>query len=503
MRDDSVVGYADDGTVLDLILGVLEAFRRERISYCYWKSTRRVQEVLRGTADLDLLIAKADQHRAQAILLDHGLKHFLAVAVRDHPAIRSFLGYDEPSGLIIHLHLHFRLVLGERLLKNYQVPWEAALLADATPHPAMPLMILDPASEAVLLATRACLELSRLDPATLRGWAATIIKFERDRQALATRVDREVLRERAVAFLGEDLADRTVEAVFGERPLQKQRHFRRLVRRRMAVYRTYNTIEARLRSVGRSLCWLAGSINARFAHRPRPWSRRAPGGGSVIAVVGVDGSGKTTTVVRIREWLGSEVDVVPIYFGTGGGRPTLFLLPLKLLVPIAMRLFAKKPRGSSHGTVSNQRPGMLYSVLLTIWATVLAFEKRLKLNAARRGADRGLVVIADRYPQDELADFNDGPLLPRLTGVPAGLRRFEAAAYALARRLPPDLVLRLEASPETIGAREPDMAHAVVRERTTAIKRLTFPGAKLVRVDAEQPLEDVIRAVKREIWRVL
>jgi hypothetical protein len=104
---------------------------------------------------------------------------------------------------------------------------------------------------------------------------------------------------------------------------------------------------------------------------------------------------------------------------------------------------------------------MCYSVFLTVWATVLAVEKRLKLNAARRGANRGLVVIADRYPQDEIVDFNDGPLLPRLAHVPRWLRRFEEASYALARRLPPDLVLRLDASPETIVAREPNMAPAV------------------------------------------
>jgi thymidylate kinase len=502
MRDDSVVG-SSDGTVLDLILVVLEAFRQQRISYCYWKSARRVQEVLSGNADLDLLIGRSDRHRAQQVLLDRGLKHFPTVAVRNHPAISSYLGYDEPSGLIVHLHLHFRLVLGERLAKNYQVPWEAPLLADAQPHPTIPLRILDPATEAVLLVTRACLELSWFDPATVRGRSATTAKFQRDRHSLAAQIDRPVLRRRAAELLGEDIADETVQAVFGDPPLQKQRHFRRLVRRRMAVYRTYNTVEARLRSLGRSVCWLAGGINARFAHRPRPWSRLVPGGGSVIAVVGVDGSGKSTAVACVREWLGSEMDVVPIYFGTGGGRPTLLLLPLKLLVPIVTRLFASKPRGSSHGAVSDRRPGIIYSGLLAVWATVLAVEKRLKLSAARRGADRGLVVIADRYPQDEIVDFNDGPLLPRLAHVPAWLRRFEASAYALARRLPPDLVLMLQASPETIAQREPGMAPAVVQQRTTALNGLTFQGAKLVRIDAGQPLAEVTRAVKRAIWQAL
>lgn len=503
MRDNSIVGSTTDGTVLDLLLRVLEAFRQEAVSYCYWKSTRRVHEVLRGEADLDLLIAKTDQHRVQEILLRCGLKLFPAVAARDHPAITSFLGYDEPSGLIVHLHIHFRLILGERLLKNYRVPWEDTLLADAVAHPTMPLSILGPADEAVLLVTRACLELGRLDPVTFRGRAAAIGKFERDRGELARQVDRKTLRQRAAALLGEDLADMVVEAVHGAQPLERQRHLRRLIRKRTAVYRTYNGVEARSRSLGRAVHWLAGGLNKRFAHKPRPWSRRAPGGGSVIALVGVDGSGKTTVVACMREWLGAELDVMPIYFGTGGGRPTLLLLPLKLMVPLATRLFAKKPRGSSHGTVSDRQPGTLYGVFLAVWATVLAVEKRLKLNAARRGASRGLVVIADRYPQDEIAGFNDGPLLPRLVRAPRRLRQFEAAAYTLARRLPPDLVLKLEASPETIAAREPDMASAVVLERTAAVQRLTFAGAKVVRIDAEQPLVEVIRAVKREIWQVL
>ena len=503
MRDDSMVGCSADGPVLDLLLDVLNAFRMQAVSYCYWKSTLRLPEVLRGQSDMDLLIARSDQHRAQKVLLDHGLKLCPSVATSDHPAISSFLGYDEPSGRIIHLHLHFRLILGERLLKNYRLPWEAALLANAITHPNLPLRTLDPASEAVLLAVRSYLDLGRLDPVTVRSLQGTRRKFEADRAALAGQVDRQVWRDRAAAVAGEDLADPLADAFYADQPLQNHRRLRRIVRRRMAIYRTYNTIELRSRSAGRVVAWLAGGINRQFLHVPRPSRRLAPNGGSVIALVGVDGSGKTTVVATIRAWLGTELDVVPIYFGTGGGRPSLLLLPFKLMVGLTGRLFANKPRGSSHGTVSNRQPGLLYSVGLTVWATVLSVEKRHKLIAARRGAERGVIVVGDRYPQDEIADFNDAPLLPRLSRIPRWLRRFEANAYALARQLPPDLILKLEASAATIATREPDMDPTVVRERTAALQRLTFPGAKVVRIDAEQPLAEVIRAVKREIWRLL
>lgn len=490
-------------SILPLFILVLGDFHRHNVSYCYWKSSRRIEAALTGESDLDLLIARDDRHRAEHLMLGRGLKPFPSTAGRDHPAISSFLGYDEPSGLIVHLHLHFRLVVGERLLKNYRLPWEETILARAILHPVLPVRMLDPASEALLLSVRSCLELTRSDPLALRGWTALKRKFALDRQHIAAQVDRTVLRERAAELLGEATADLLADAVYvGQTPRDKRR-LRRRLRKELAAHRSYNALEARLRSSVRAVVWVAGGLNKRFFRLPRPWSRRVPGGGCVVAVIGVDGSGKSTVVSTVRDWLGAEIDVVPIYFGTGNGRPSLLLWPFKLMLPLVMRVIGAKPKGSSHGRVSGQTPGPLYSMLLMGWATVLAMEKRIKLLAAHRGASRGLIVVTDRYPQNETPDFNDGPLLPRLPIALPWLRRFEARAYALAQGLPPDLVVKLDATPTTLARREPEMSPAVIQERVGALSALAFPGARVVHVDAEQPLARVIRAVKREIWRLL
>jgi hypothetical protein len=486
-----------------VLLALLSEFHREKISYCYWKSSRRIPAVLDGESDVDLLGAREDQHRAQAILFARGFKHFPSVAGQDHPAISSFLGYDEQSGRLIHVHFHVCLIVGERLLKNYRVPWEPIVLARAVLHPTLPIRILDPASEAILLVVRACLELRRLDPMTLRGWQATTSKFELDRRQLATRVDRTTLRNAAAELLSEDLAESVADAFFNEQPLERQTGLSRRMTRHFAADRTYIAFEARMRSAGRALLWVAGHLNKGLLHAPRPWNRRAPGGGCVVAIIGIDGSGKSTSVAAMRAWLGSEIDVVPIYFGTGDGRPSLLLRPFKLMVPLVTRLLRTKPKGASHRRMSGRAPGVLYGVLLTVWAAVVALDKRKKLIAARRGASRGLIVLADRYPQDQILGFNDGPLLTRLTVVPNWLRRFEANAYALAARLPPDLVIELVVTPETAAKREPDMDTAIIRERIAALSRLEFPHARVVSVDAERAQADVIRAIKQEIWRLL
>jgi thymidylate kinase len=490
-------------TAVSALESVLNEFRRQKISYCYWKSSRRLHAVFGGDGDVDLLVARYDQHRAQSILLKRNFKLFPSVADRDHPAVVSFLGHDESSGRLVHIHVHFRLVVGERPLRNYRLPWEEAFLARAVFHPSLPIRIIDPAGEALLLVMRECLELRLADAVTLRRWKLVTRKFALDQAELVGRVEPGALRAIAAELLGEDLAELITEAFFHGPPLHRQRRLVRRVRAHAAAHRSYNGIEARMRSTSRTVLGIVGKLNVHYFRMPRLWNRRAPGGGCMVSIIGVDGSGKSTLVAAMREWLGSKVDVIPIYFGTGDGRPSLFLWPFKLMMPLAMRVLGRKPKPqcASHGPRSGSPPGLLYSVLLTVWAAVVALDKRKKLIAARRGTNRGLIVLTDRFPQDQSAGFNDGPLLSRLTAAPRWLRRFEATAYSLACRVPPDLVIKLIVTPETIARREPNMDPAVLRERIAALERLDFFGARVVSINAERPLKEVVRAVKREIWR--
>jgi hypothetical protein len=504
-RGDPLLTQAaqEEGSVLPLVLAVLNEFNRRRVSYCYWKSSQRAHLVMSGEGDLDLLIGREDQHRAQALLLGLGLKPFPCVAFRDHPSISSFLGYDEPSGRLVHLHLHFRLIIGEPLLKNYRIPWEDEILARGVRHETLPLLILDPVSEALLLVVRSCLEITHLDPIALRDRRRLNGKFVLDHNELRKRVDVSALRERAIGLFGTELGGLVAAAFRDDPPLWNQRRLRSRVRRHFAVCRSYNSVELRLRSVGRTLLSVAAGINSRLFHLPVASRRKAPGGGCRVAIIGLDGSGKSTVVAAMRDWLSSEIDVASLYFGTGDGRASLFVRPFKLIIPLVTRLLRTKPKGASHGKISSGPPTPLYSALMMVWALVVALEKRVKLATASRAANRGLVVVTDRYPQDEVLGFNDGPMLPRLPKAPHWLRRFEASSYALAHRVPPDLVVKLIVGPETTAKREPDMDRGVIEERIEGLKRLTLKGAHVVSVDARQPLPRVLADVRREIWRFL
>ena len=116
------------------------------------------------------------------------------------------------------------------------------------------------------------------------------------------------------------------------------------------------------------------------------------------------------------------------------------------------------------------------------------------------GGCAGICRWTDRYPQNEIPGFNDGPLLQRLPRCPAWLRRFEASTYAFAQRAPPDLVIKLQVGPETVVQREPQMVKSIIDQRIAWLNELTFSSTRIVSIDATRPLEEVHRKAKHEIW---
>jgi thymidylate kinase len=337
----------------------------------------------------------------------------------------------------------------------------------------------------------------------LYRWQSTTRNIALDRAELANRVERDALRTLAIQVLGEEFAELVANALYPEAALGRRAHLRRAIRRHCAAYRTYNAVESRARSLARGISWVARSLNKKLPHAPRMSNRCAPAGGLLVAFVGVDGSGKSTALGSIKNWLGPKFDVIPMYFGTGEGRASLWLRPFKLILPIIVRILRRHQHrgGRSPNGFQGHAASLPYQAMLMGWAIAVALDKRKKLKVARRALNRGFIVLADRYPQSQTAGFNDGPMLTSLPAVPDWLRRFEAGVYRIARQLPPNLVIKLVAREDTIARREPEMDPALVQDRIAALRHLQFPGARVVCVDAEKPLAEVIGLIKQEIWR--
>ena len=115
--------------MLKSIHQMFEAFEKSGIEYCHWKSNEHLAEALDGETDLDILFLPEQRAMLDCVLNQCGLKRFRAVQLMQYNAIEDYIGFDEATAKIWHLHLHYRLTLGEKHLKGYTVaPWGDYLL---------------------------------------------------------------------------------------------------------------------------------------------------------------------------------------------------------------------------------------------------------------------------------------------------------------------------------------------------------------------------------------
>jgi hypothetical protein len=116
-----------------------------------------------------------------------------------------------------------------------------------------------------------------------------------------------------------------------------------------------------------------------------------------------------------------------------------------------------------------------------------------------------MIVICDRYPQNEFMGFNDGPRLnhwsQHRSPILRALANWEHAAYREATLHAPDLVMKLHVTPEVAARRKPDMPREVLPRKAQAVKSLRFPPeTHVVDIDSDQSLEQVLQHVKQAIW---
>jgi thymidylate kinase len=233
----------------------------------------------------------------------------------------------------------------------------------------------------------------------------------------------------------------------------------------------------------------AFGLAERLWARVRPSGQRLVSGGSVVALLGGDGSGKSTCADALEAWLESSIATVHLHLG----RPTRSLATFA--VGGALKLLRRL--GASSKTIAHLE-------LLRFACT--ARDRYALYRRARRFATGGGIAICERYPLPEswaLAGPSEaqGHALAAQSGLATAIRKWERRFYE--RMVAPDVVFLLRLDPDTAVSRKPTEPADYVRERArlTAETDWSRSGARIV--DAAQPLPQVLATLKAELWSTL
>jgi hypothetical protein len=503
---------------LALVSSLFRSLDEAGVDYCHWKSNEHLAAGAAGRTDLDVLVARRHQMELQRILAMLGLKRFATPPLRAYPAVEDYIGFDHGTGRLAHLHLHFELTLGERYLKGYRLPWEARILASRRRDREQGIYVADPAFELLLLLVRSALKL-RIRDRLRQAWAgpSAVEKsdFERELAWLQERVAQSDVLAVAHDLLGPACLPPLKRLLATPMSARALAEFAAVLRPSLSVHRTYGRFESALRVWARELNSYADAVNRRYLHRPVPLRRISPRGGTIIALVGSDGAGKSTLSRSLQSWLGWKIDVMPIYFGSGDGHAAFYRQPLLLAHRAIHPLLGRADRSDTaaepaveEGVRREAAEGKWRAAARIVWALALSLEKRGKLRRMSRARNRGMVVICDRYPQFDFPGFNDGPLLAHWRQhrwqICRRLAAWEAVPYIEAGRAAPDIVIRLVAAPAVVSLRRPDMSRHNLERRVEAVKALRFsPTTRVIELDAAGDLDEIALDARRHVWSVL
>src|SRR5690348_15840111 len=116
-----------------------EALRGERVAYLQWKGNWKRSRWMSGEGDIDLLVDRSAEPRFSGVLWSLGFSRADPPPESAIAGIESHFGFDPATGRLIHVHTHYRLVVGGIWRTVYRLPIEEPLLPSAMPGADYPM----------------------------------------------------------------------------------------------------------------------------------------------------------------------------------------------------------------------------------------------------------------------------------------------------------------------------------------------------------------------------
>jgi thymidylate kinase len=490
-----------------LLERLLATLKSEGIVFCHWKSNLYFKDSAGKNRDLDILVSRQHSQAFETALLSLGFRHAIDRMQVRVPAVLHFYGLDRATGTLVHLHVYYRVITGESLLKNYAFPVEGMLLQALRIEDGMPMP--QRAAELLILVLRIMLKYkSPIEYLLLKRGERVSYEVVCDEIEALKEHDTKV---RCRNLLAQWLP--SVEPGLFFECLEALRGKASIFRRVWLAFRLHGQLRIydRLSFMSAALLRTGFLVRLLF-HRLRGGGKckQLVSGGRLIAFVGPEATGKSTLVNKTVRWLGNSFDVKSAHLGKP---PSTWLT---FLPNLALRSWRRATGANGGGPVTEDSHPFLMksslgSVLYALRAVMVAWDRRSLAVRMSRKVINGSIVICDRYPA-AIAGAMDGPRLEASTGPGSSgrlvsyLRKVELNLYRQVSS--PDVVIRLTVPVEVAitrnkerqWKREPD---DYVRRRHVSGVVPSFPTARSIELDSNQPLSETILSAREIVWDAL
>lgn len=481
-----------------LIRKLIDQLRTNEVRFCHWKSNAYLEEALSGSDDLDLLVDPTHIHQFEQILSSLGFKKGVDPLQSPMPSVFHFYGMDKNLETLVHLHVYYRIITGESMIKNYCFPLEQMVLENGTYYQEVPI----PSKEAeLIIATlRIMMKHTSLPELLLMRQSYGDMRSELTALYRAASIDScKQLINHWVPPLDFRLLERCIRSVTSGSILLVRIILALRLRAALRPYGRYTAIQESLYRIQ--------SFANRIHHRLRGKgkSKRMANKGILVAFVGPEAVGKSTLVHETCQWLGKTFNVTSGHLGKPPSSWVTYL-PNRMLP--YLRKKAANSRSSRIEAAQNDVT-QRFSVLYAIRSIMIAWDRRRFAINLRREAVNGQLVICDRYPSPVVGAMDSAKLVaPEGRGLSKFiLRRLARWENRLYRDIPPpDLIIQLTVPIEVAIERnrkrvklDKESDDYVTRRHKSKFPP-SFPCTEVIAVDSSRELTDTTQAIREIVW---
>ncbi len=486
-----------------LLKNTFKDWEASNVLYCHWKGIVDIDNSYQGIGDLDILIDVKDIDKAIVIAKKNGFVEMETVPLRGFHAMQDLIAYDSELDRWIHLHLHTKLITGDKWVQSYHFPLENVALKQRVWYETYQTWIIAPQLKLILL-------LFRMNAKSKKNWlkdeeTQSKIKFVQENFAKYPIEFPESLAN----YIGLKGMELYQDLLYNKRELLAlnirdfRKHFNPKEFKRMSW------LDYRVSFLNRFFYRLKIEFRTRFLKKYDSGRRTLANGGYIVAFIGIDGSGKSSGIARITKFFAKQVNVQTNFLGSGKSGAGFIRKTI-------MNVIGFKAKSDSHkearatGKVENtdgktlRKPPLHY--VLWIWLCTLDREKQLK--KIQYGLGRGNLVFVDRWLQNNRLDSVDAPRLSNFVefkGIVGRIARREDNLYRKIKLIPLHQVIKLNITPQISVERKP--GELTLEQAEIAIEKLNIlqwsENTKVVDVDGTDNLQNVTINLKNAVFQLL
>ena len=468
---------------------MFERLNESKIDYCHFKSNMSINKGLNGQTDLDILVDIDKKQEFQLILSEYKFISIKTSPIKSTHEVYDYLGYDTKSCRLIHLHVHYKFVIGEKYIKNYFIPIEKYYFKNSTSIQSV--KVPDPNLELLVLIIRMHLKLDWFD----------MIRFVKYRKLYPDMIYSEFLllnkkyspkkfcQYAELLFTSEEidyllkirtnlLEDRSMF-----RGYQNKIYFKRL----LSKYRLEKGCFFYLRKFYLSFRYFKYIQKVKSTKKKTFYKE-----GYSIALVGADGSGKSTIANELRDWFYWKIEVENLYFG----------IPKKSVLLKIISL-SRKAFNLFFGKISNKFKKSVNRILISFFWIIVALKRKIEFNRMIRYKKKSGLVIIHRFPLEDFDNMDtpmDRPRIKKINKNESFISRIEENLYSNITH--PNIIFILQSDLDTLRKRKNNITineHSCKVEAINGIKNKN----NIVRIDATRPYDEVIGNIKKITWGMI